>query len=138
MRLYSQGLLQSRPSSRRYSCVDFLCVDFLFLCIVDCWNLVRDFHFCCDFCWLAIAICEESLEGVEIEYLEVEPLPMLNTDLETPPDGFPAVVEDFRRQIREADCILFASPEYNYSIAGLVSSPSRNLLMARWIFIFIF
>ncbi|XP_022967126.1 NAD(P)H:quinone oxidoreductase-like [Cucurbita maxima] len=72
----------------------------------------------------AIAICEESLEGVEIEYLEVEPLPMLNTDLETPPDGFPAVVEDFRRKIREADCVLFASPEYNYSIAA----PLKNAI----------
>ncbi|KAA0034763.1 NADPH:quinone oxidoreductase-like [Cucumis melo var. makuwa] len=35
----------------------------------------------------AMEICKEE-SGIEIEYLEVEPLPMLNTDLETP-DGAP-------------------------------------------------
>ncbi|XP_038892876.1 LOW QUALITY PROTEIN: NAD(P)H:quinone oxidoreductase-like [Benincasa hispida] len=74
----------------------------------------------------AVEICKESieLEGIEIEYLEVEPLPMLNTDLETPPSGFPAVVEAFRQKIRDSDCILFASPEYNYSIAA----PLKNAI----------
>ncbi|XP_022139197.1 NAD(P)H:quinone oxidoreductase-like [Momordica charantia] len=71
----------------------------------------------------AIEICKDSIEGIEIEYLEVEPLPMLNTDLETPA-GFPAVVESFRHQILQADCLLFASPEYNYSIAG----PLKNAI----------
>ncbi|CAK9316431.1 unnamed protein product [Citrullus colocynthis] len=72
----------------------------------------------------AMAICKESIEGIEIEYLEVEPLPMLNTDLETPPSGFPPVVELFRQKIRDSDCLLFASPEYNYSIAA----PLKNAI----------
>lgn len=81
---------------------------------------------CCDLSALAIEICKDSIEGIEIEYLEVEPLPMLNTDLETPA-GFPAVVESFRHQILQADCLLFASPEYNYSIAGFSLSLSISL-----------
>jgi NAD(P)H-dependent FMN reductase len=44
---------------------------------------------------------------------------MLNTDLEV--DGnFPPVVEAFRQKILQADSVLFASPEYNYSVTGTV------------------
>lgn len=52
---------------------------------------------------------------MQIEYVDISPLPMLNTDLEV--DGtFPPEVEAFRQKIREADSILFASPDYNYSV----------------------
>ncbi|KAJ3687991.1 hypothetical protein LUZ61_017155 [Rhynchospora tenuis] len=65
----------------------------------------------------AIEICNESIKGVEVEHVDITPLPLLNTDLEV--DGkFPAPVEEFRQKIASADAILFASPEYNYSIAG--------------------
>jgi len=44
---------------------------------------------------------------------------MLNTDLETDGGtGFPPAVEAFRAKVRHADCFLFASPEYNYSITS--------------------
>ncbi|KAI3758720.1 hypothetical protein L6452_06291 [Arctium lappa] len=65
----------------------------------------------------------ESIEGMSIEYVDISPLPMLNTDLEV--DGkYPPVVEDFRRKILQSDCFLFASPEYNYS----VTAPLKNAL----------
>ncbi|KAM7264241.1 hypothetical protein ACFE04_001924 [Oxalis oulophora] len=64
-----------------------------------------------------------SISGMEIEYIDISPLPMLNTDLEV--NGtFPPVVEAFRQKIHEADCYIFASPEYNYS----VSAPLKNAL----------
>ncbi|KAJ9567586.1 hypothetical protein OSB04_003552 [Centaurea solstitialis] len=64
-----------------------------------------------------------SIEGMSIEYVDISPLPMLNTDLEV--DGtYPPVVEDFRRKILQSDCFLFASPEYNYS----VTAPLKNAL----------
>lgn len=64
---------------------------------------------------VAIKISNESINGMQIEYVDLAPLPMLNTDLEV--DGrFPPVVEAFRQKILEADGILFASPEYNYSV----------------------
>uniref|UniRef100_A0A5B7AMN6 NAD(P)H dehydrogenase (quinone) n=1 Tax=Davidia involucrata TaxID=16924 RepID=A0A5B7AMN6_DAVIN len=48
---------------------------------------------------------------------------MLNTDLEK--DGtYPPVVEAFRQKILEADSVLFASPEYNYS----VTAPLKNAI----------
>ena len=80
-----------------------------------------------DLCFLvaAIKISKEAINGMEIEYVDVEPLPMLNTDLEV--DGtYPPAVEAFRRKILEADSILFASPEYNYSITGTAFSASSS------------
>ncbi|KAJ9685348.1 hypothetical protein PVL29_017394 [Vitis rotundifolia] len=71
----------------------------------------------------AIKISKEAINGMEIEYVDIAPLPMLNTDLEV--DGtFPPVVEAFRQKILEADSILFASPEYNYS----VTAPLKNAI----------
>ncbi|XP_028082609.1 NADPH:quinone oxidoreductase-like [Camellia sinensis] len=71
----------------------------------------------------AIQICNESINGIKIEYIEIAPLPMLNTDLEI--NGtFPPVVEAFRQKIREVDSVLFASPEYNYS----VTAPLKNAI----------
>ena len=61
---------------------------------------------------------EEEVE-MEIEYIEISTLPMLNTDLLIGYGVFPPVVEDFRRKILEADCFLFPSPEYNYSVTGM-------------------
>ncbi|KAL6562889.1 hypothetical protein OROHE_005476 [Orobanche hederae] len=59
----------------------------------------------------------KSIKGLEIEYVDISPLPILNTDLEV--NGtYPLAVEDFRLKIRAADSILFASPEYNYSVSG--------------------
>ncbi|KAJ4720281.1 NADPH:quinone oxidoreductase [Melia azedarach] len=71
----------------------------------------------------AIELTRESVEGLQIEYIDISPLPMLNTDLEV--DGtYPPVVEAFRQKILEADCYLFASPEYNYS----VTAPLKNAI----------
>ncbi|XP_059639058.1 NADPH:quinone oxidoreductase-like [Cornus florida] len=63
---------------------------------------------------VAIKLSRESINGLQIEYIDIAPLPMLNTDLEKDGRFLPAVV-DFRQNILEADNILFASSEYNYS-----------------------
>ncbi|KAG9151829.1 hypothetical protein Leryth_002105 [Lithospermum erythrorhizon] len=71
----------------------------------------------------AIEICEKSLKGIEIEHVDISNLPFQNTDLETA-GTFPPEVEAFRRKIKEADAILFASPEFNYS----VTAPLKNAI----------
>ncbi|KAL6981183.1 hypothetical protein U1Q18_022812 [Sarracenia purpurea var. burkii] len=71
----------------------------------------------------AIQICSESVKGIQMEYIDIAPLPMLNTDLEVQ-GTYPPVVEAFRQKIREADSVLFASPEYNYS----VTAPLKNAI----------
>ncbi|XP_019181409.1 PREDICTED: NADPH:quinone oxidoreductase-like [Ipomoea nil] len=71
----------------------------------------------------ATDICKESINGMEIEYVDISPLPFLNTDLEG--DGtFPPEVEEFRQKILGADGVLFAAPEYNLSVAA----PLKNAI----------
>ncbi|GJU23187.1 NADPH:quinone oxidoreductase-like protein [Tanacetum coccineum] len=63
------------------------------------------------------------IPDMSIQYVDISPLPMLNTDLEK--DGkYPPVVDAFRQKILESDCFLFASPEYNYS----VTAPLKNAI----------
>ncbi|KAG5539218.1 hypothetical protein RHGRI_019698 [Rhododendron griersonianum] len=71
----------------------------------------------------AIQIGNESVNGMQIEYIDIAPLPMLNTDLEVG-GTYPPAVEAFRQKILEADSVLFASPEYNYSVTG----PLKNAI----------
>uniref|UniRef100_A0A453MUF4 NAD(P)H dehydrogenase (quinone) n=1 Tax=Aegilops tauschii subsp. strangulata TaxID=200361 RepID=A0A453MUF4_AEGTS len=65
----------------------------------------------------AAEICRESIPGLQVDYVDISELPLLNTDLEAD-GGFPPAIEAFRDSVRRADCFLFASPEYNYSISG--------------------
>ncbi|VAH85471.1 unnamed protein product [Triticum turgidum subsp. durum] len=71
----------------------------------------------------AAKMCEESIPGLQIDHVDISDLPLLNTDLENV-DGntFPAAVKEFRGRVRGADCFLFASPEYNYSISGALKN----------------
>ncbi|KAM3282573.1 NAD(P)H:quinone oxidoreductase-like [Capsicum chacoense] len=71
----------------------------------------------------AMEICKDSIKGMEIEYVDITSLPFMNEDLEV--NGiYPPAVEAFRQKIEEADCYLFASPEYNYSVTG----PLKNAI----------
>lgn len=69
---------------------------------------------------------KETISGMEIKCVEVSHLPMINTDLEV--DGkCPPEVEEFRQKILQADAILFASPEYNYSVSRTYYCPSPKI-----------
>ncbi|XP_061353806.1 NADPH:quinone oxidoreductase-like [Gastrolobium bilobum] len=71
----------------------------------------------------AIELSKGAVEGIQIEHVDISPLPLINTDLEK--NGtYPPEVEAFRQTILGADSILFASPEYNYSIAA----PLKNAI----------
>lgn len=56
---------------------------------------------------------------VELEIYSLDKLPMYNQDLEYAEN--PTVAE-FKAKIKEADAILFSSPEYNYSIPGVLKN----------------
>jgi chromate reductase len=57
--------------------------------------------------------------GAELEIFDLEGLPLFNQDLEAQPN---AKVTEFKAKIREADAILIATPEYNYSIPGVLKN----------------
>jgi chromate reductase len=58
-------------------------------------------------------------EGVTLDTFELDGIPAFNQDEEHKP---PAKVVDFKRRIREADAILIVTPEYNYSIPGVLKN----------------
>jgi chromate reductase, NAD(P)H dehydrogenase (quinone) len=58
-------------------------------------------------------------EGTTIEIFELDGLPGFNQDEEQNP---PEKVAELKRKIREADAILFVTPEYNYSVPGVLKN----------------
>lgn len=58
-------------------------------------------------------------EGSEIEIFDLEGIPPYNQDLD---DRMPAKVVEFKEKIRKADAILIATPEYNYSVPGVLKN----------------
>jgi chromate reductase, NAD(P)H dehydrogenase (quinone) len=58
-------------------------------------------------------------EGTVLETHDVSNLPLYNQDLDK---TVPLVVKEFKRKIREADAILFASPEHNYTITAVLKN----------------
>ncbi|KAH9315363.1 hypothetical protein KI387_023990 [Taxus chinensis] len=74
--------------------------------------------------YAAVEIARESIPHMEIETLEIGHLPFLNTDLEVD-NKFPRSVEELRAKVLQADSILFASPEYNYSVTARCPSSGR-------------
>lgn len=65
------------------------------------------------------AAVELAPEGVEIEEFDISGLPGFSQDEEQNP---PEKVAEFKRKIRDADAILFVSPEYNYSVPGVLKN----------------
>lgn len=60
-------------------------------------------------------------EDVTLNIYKLNDLPIFNPDLEG--DGtIPEPVEQFHQAIRQADAIVFATPEYNFSIPGALKS----------------
>jgi chromate reductase len=58
-------------------------------------------------------------EGAKLEIFDLEGIPPLNQDLE---GNMPAIVRDFKAKIEAADAILISTPEYNYSISGVLKN----------------
>ena len=58
-------------------------------------------------------------QGATLEIFDLDGIPMFNQDEEKNP---PAKVVELKRRIREADAILFVTPEYNYSVPGVLKN----------------
>ncbi len=59
-------------------------------------------------------------EGMTIERAEIGDLPLYNDDVRAA--GFPPPAERLRAQIAAADAVLLVTPEYNYSISGVLKN----------------
>lgn len=58
--------------------------------------------------------------GVELEIFDLKNIPLFNQDVQD--QGFPGSVIELHNNIEEADCLLIASPEYNYSFTGVLKN----------------
>ena len=58
-------------------------------------------------------------EGATIDTFEINGIPPFSEDDEQDP---PAKVVELKRSIRDADAVLFVTPEYNYSIPGVLKN----------------
>jgi chromate reductase len=58
-------------------------------------------------------------EGATLDIFELDGIPGFNQDEEGNP---PEKVKELKRRVREADAILFVTPEYNYSIPGVLKN----------------
>src|SRR5215218_3240696 len=62
---------------------------------------------------------ELAPESVRIDIFEIDGLPGFSEDDEATP---PAKVTELKQRIRSADAILFVTPEYNYSVPGVLKN----------------
>ena len=65
------------------------------------------------------AAAEFVPEGARLELFDLDGIPPFNQDLESKP---PDRVKEFKEKIKAADAILIVTPEYNYSIPGVLKN----------------
>jgi chromate reductase len=58
-------------------------------------------------------------KGIELEIFDLDGIPGFNQDIEQQP---PAKISEFKAKIRAADALLIATPEYNYSMPGVLKN----------------
>lgn len=69
----------------------------------------------------ALRACQDLLPaGVTLSLFDIAAIPLYNEDVRE--QGFPPAVQQFREQIAAADALIFATPEYNYSIPGVLKN----------------
>ena len=70
---------------------------------------------------IARSICAIRDDGLDCSFVEIGDLPLYNQDYDNSPDE-PESYRRFRDQIRNADGILFCTPEYNRSVPGALKN----------------
>jgi chromate reductase len=63
---------------------------------------------------------ELAPEGLRIDSFDIAPIPPYNDDVRE--QGFPPPVQDLRDRIKAADGVLLVTPEYNYSVPGVLKN----------------
>ncbi len=66
------------------------------------------------------AAAELAPAGMSIDICDIGDLPLYNDDVRAA--GFPPAVQSLRDRIKAADGLLFATPEYNYSVPGVLKN----------------
>jgi chromate reductase len=67
-----------------------------------------------------VALQKVAPSHLSIEIADVSAFPLYNDDVRLV--GYPAAVETLRAQITAADAVIFATPEYNFSVSGVLKN----------------
>ncbi len=59
-------------------------------------------------------------QGMEIEIADISAIPLYNDDVRQA--GEPAAVAELKAKVRAADAVLLVSPEYNFSVPGVLKN----------------
>ena len=70
---------------------------------------------------VAEALCRLAPSSLEFRFVEIRDLPLYDEDLEGP-GVTPAAWARFRAEIADVDAVLFATPEYNRSVPGVLKN----------------
>ena len=63
---------------------------------------------------------ELAPHGVSVETADISEIPLYNDEVRE--QGYPTPAQRLREQIRDADAVLIVTPEYNYSIPGVLKN----------------
>src|SRR5256712_834951 len=66
------------------------------------------------------AAVEMAPADMRLETFDLHGIPLYDGDVEA--QGLPAAVKRFRERIAAADALLIVTPEYNYSMAGVLKN----------------
>ena len=66
------------------------------------------------------AAAELLPDGVTLSTFDIRTIPQYDQDVQS--EGDPPIVDYFKRQIITADALLIATPEYNYSVPGVLKN----------------
>lgn len=64
-------------------------------------------------------IQERYQEQLDIEILNIRDIPHYDQDIE---NNAPIIVKEFKQKVAKADAVLWVTPEYNYSIPGVLKN----------------
>ncbi|HJV85442.1 MAG TPA: NAD(P)H-dependent oxidoreductase [Noviherbaspirillum sp.] len=68
---------------------------------------------------LANALIAMAPDALKLHIVEIGNLPLFNQEFEANP---PQSVTDFKKQVQDADAVLFVTPEYNRSVPGVLKN----------------
>lgn len=69
--------------------------------------------------WLLAASQELAPEGLTLDLISLDNVPLYNMDLES---DYPVAVQEMKDRVIASDGVLFAVPEHNYSYSGVLKN----------------
>ena len=66
------------------------------------------------------ALKAHAAEGVEVDIIPIDAVPLYNQDVNE--QGVPDTVMEIHERIKAADAVVLATPEYNYSVPGVLKN----------------